>query len=93
MEGAEKSTEIWRPPISFSYFVKMSNLLSFVHLFLKEEAMVKEIIRLKLDELQQEVEQKISERMKHGRGPEPPSVAELVKTSLDTISTKFKLNS
>ena len=55
--------------------------------------MVKEIIRLKLDELQQEVEQKISERMKHGRGPEPPSVAELVKTSLDTISTKFKLNS
>ena len=55
--------------------------------------MVKEIIRLKLDELQQEVEQKISERMKHGRGPEPPSVPELVKTSLDTISTKFKLNS
>jgi len=49
---------------------------------LQEEAMVKEIIRLKLDELQEEVEQKISDRMKHGRGPEPPSLAELVKASI-----------
>ena len=41
--------------------------------------MVKEIIRLKLDELQEELEQKVADRMKHGRGPDPPSLTELVR--------------
>ena len=40
--------------------------------------MVKEIIQIKLDELQEELEQKIADRLKHGKGPDPPSLSELV---------------
>jgi hypothetical protein len=41
--------------------------------------MVKEIIQIKLDELQEELEVKIADRMRYGKGPEPPSISELVR--------------
>jgi hypothetical protein len=41
--------------------------------------MVKEIIQIKLDELQEELELKIADRMRYGKGPEPPSISELVR--------------
>ena len=42
--------------------------------------MVKEIIQMKLDELQEELELKIADRIRYGKGPDPPSMSELVSS-------------
>jgi hypothetical protein len=51
--------------------------------------MVKEIIQIKLDELQEELEQKVADRLNHGKGPDPPSLSELVNQII--ISMKMSI--